>query len=234
MVPSLVKWFGVPGENYADVKEMHSAILNQYSQYVTHVLRNIGGRYSTLKTTDQPGAVYAPVPATIQREAVAFIARNVFTAPRWLVDQNVLNKTGVSALDIIGGLQDEVLSKLINTSVFTQLQEAAALYPGTYSLQEYMNAIRTNVWRDLYQSESSDAFSRNLQLQYLDRMISLLAPAGAAPLKSTVYGPDGLATVRMQLSVLANSLQKSIPLTTSAVAKAHYTFCLKRIKDVLK
>ena len=234
MVPSLVKWFGVPGENYADVKEMHSAILSQFSQYVTHVLRNIGGRYSTLKTTDQPGAVYAPVPATIQREAVAFIARNVFTAPRWLVDQNVLNKTGVSTLEIIGGLQDEVLSKLINTSVFTQLQEAAALYPGTYSLLEYMNAIRTNVWRDLYQSESSDVFSRNLQLQYLDRMISLLAPAGVAPLKSTVYGPDGLATVRMQLSILANSLQKSIPLTTSAVVKAHYTLCLKRIKDVLK
>ncbi|MGV3764751.1 MAG: zinc-dependent metalloprotease [Chitinophagaceae bacterium] len=234
MVPMLTKWFGKPGETYGDVKEMHNAILSQFSQYNTHVIRNLGGRYITLKTADQQGGVYSPVPASVQREALQFVNRNIFVAPRWLADLELLERTGTSAIGIINGLQEEVLSKLFSSIILTAMQETEALYTSTYTVNEYLRSIRQLVWRELYAGEAPDIYRRNLQLLYLDKMLVLAATGGTTPVRTTVSGPDVIAQARMQLRELLPVLQRAIPLSPNTTLKAHYTFAADRIKDGLK
>ncbi len=71
---------------------MYSEVLKQLDRYMGHALKFIGGVEQTAKNVDQPGDLYTPTPKAIQKEAVAFICRNILQTPHWLLDKNILNK----------------------------------------------------------------------------------------------------------------------------------------------
>jgi hypothetical protein len=71
-----------------------------------HAVAHIGGVYTDLKTTDQDGAVYTIVPKAVQKEALAFVQKNLFTTPTWLLNKAIMDKVTSPIEDKVSGLQD--------------------------------------------------------------------------------------------------------------------------------
>src|SRR5690606_39945663 len=102
------------GADYGGLSEVYGGVTEQLGNYLRHVMRYVGGTYQTLKTYNQPGAVYRPVPAHLQRNAIHFLDEHLFTTPTWLLDSVVLGRVGRSPLQIIERFQNQVLSNLLS------------------------------------------------------------------------------------------------------------------------
>ncbi len=102
----LPEWTREEGDKYDNLEEMYRELVGQFSRYMGHVLKNVGGVYETFRSVEQPGDVYAPAPKTRQREAVAFLNAQLFQTPLWLMDDSILNKiSNPSGSDPVGSIQ---------------------------------------------------------------------------------------------------------------------------------
>jgi hypothetical protein len=78
VMQNLQKWTAQPDGEYEDLNEMHRAVRAQYQRYVNHVQRYLGGRYTNNAPGQKP---YDFLPRELQREAVAWLGKNVLEAP---------------------------------------------------------------------------------------------------------------------------------------------------------
>ena len=47
IVPNLMEWTNVPNEDYSNLSELYNEVVTQFSRYLGHALKNIGGIYET-------------------------------------------------------------------------------------------------------------------------------------------------------------------------------------------
>ncbi len=92
IVPKLVEWTTKPGEDYTDLAEIYGEALSQWNRYVGHVLTLVAGVHVDLKTSDETGAVFDGVERDHQKRAMDLLAREVFTAPVWLNEAEILER----------------------------------------------------------------------------------------------------------------------------------------------
>jgi hypothetical protein len=92
IVPNLIAWTIEEGKDYDNLEELYNQVVIQWNRYNGHVRANIGGVYETFKTYEQLGNIYAPVPKPIQKDAIAYMLKETFTTPAWLLDENILRK----------------------------------------------------------------------------------------------------------------------------------------------
>ena len=87
IIGQLPEWNAEEADQFDNVSRMYLALLGQYNRYVGHVAANIGGRFVTNHSIEQPNAVkYAPVPKDRQKRALDWLNDNLFRKPTWLVD----------------------------------------------------------------------------------------------------------------------------------------------------
>jgi hypothetical protein len=87
IIGQLPEWNAEEADQFDNVSRMYKALLGQYNRYVGHVAANIGGRFVTNHSIEQPNAVkYAPVPKDRQKRALNWLNDNLFKKPTWLVD----------------------------------------------------------------------------------------------------------------------------------------------------
>ena len=89
---NLLQWTSEPNDMYENAMDMYDKVGGQYQSYIGHVMAYVGGSYENIKSVEQPGDVYSIVPKAQQREAIAFLNREIFETPTWLFDKQVLNK----------------------------------------------------------------------------------------------------------------------------------------------
>lgn len=188
IVPNLIAWTTLPAEGYDDLSELYGQVVGQLNRYLGHVSTVIGGVYETRKTADQAGPVFVPVEKSYQQRAVDFINRSIFDTPAWLLNNDVLQRIGMSGgVERINNLQRQTLGRLFAESRMGRLQEAAALYGSqAYSLQELFNATRTNIFREIDGKTAVELLRRNLQRAYVGKMIELLGAKDARTSQSDV------------------------------------------------
>ena len=71
---------------------MYGQVVGQFSRYMGHVTKNVGGVQETFKSIEQTGDVYEATPKATQKEAVDFLNKNLFATPTWLLNKDILNK----------------------------------------------------------------------------------------------------------------------------------------------
>src|SRR6187549_1257986 len=118
----LPEWTKEDHNLYTNLTNMYRQVAQQYLRYCTHVTANVASVYETWKTVEQPGDIYASSPKEKQKEAVAFLTKEVFTTPEWLLDNEILNKisnpvrSGATA-----NIQARVLDQVLSDRVFNTL-----------------------------------------------------------------------------------------------------------------
>jgi hypothetical protein len=226
----LVEWTKEENEGYDNLQTMHVQVFQQFNRYVGHVLKNIGGRYETVKSVEQPGAVYEPVAEAVQAEAMRFIQQQVFITPMWLLDKKILAYTGSFPLEIINNLQDGTLNRLISTVTFSRLINNESLNSKTYTINEFFHDLQKGVWGELDSKTPIDLYRRNLQKLYVDRMSVYLTPASAT---TTVKPSEVTAIVRSHLGMLRAKMRTALISATDSSTRNHLQDLVVKIDETL-
>lgn len=235
IVPNLEKWTKLPNKDYDGLKTLYGEVFGQFRRYMGHVTKNIGGIYETPKTSDQRGPVYELVPRETQENALAFLNQELFHTPKWLLDYNIANKTGVDVVEQIGDIQDRTLGTLLSSRTLDKLIKAKAQDAKAYGVNDLFSGLETEIWSDLKQN--SDVFRRNLQKTYVQHLVGLLNPpkeerdhfgrVNIDPTKS-----DIASIARGKLWELSKVIQTAIDHTTS-ITKYHLLDLEYRVEKAL-
>lgn len=239
IVPNLVSWTSRAGEDYTDLAEIYGEAVGQWNRYVGHVLNVVGGVEVDLKTTDQEGPVFDGVPRQRQKDAMAWLAREVFEAPTWLNDPAILERVGPSAggLRALSARQASILNRVLDPRRMAMLSELELTDDDPYPLAEFMDDARAAVWQDLSGVGAIDGYRRALQRAYLDRLEYLMTEQ---PESNRFQGPapdmsrsDIRPLVRAQLRALRSDAQGAARRIRHRVTRAHLEDVVDRIDALL-
>lgn len=247
IMPNLITWTKTANTNYENLNTMYGEVTNQFSRYNNHVLRSIGGVMKTPRFTEEPGVVYEAVSRADQKNAMDYLDKNVFTTPSWLINNDVLNRTGANPLAVIGKIQDNILSGLLQPITLNSVVKNEVL-PGkdTYSIVELLNDLNKGVWTELSNKKPIDIYRRQLQQDYVDKMNDLLNPEAppavtAAPaVARNPFRPvidndfvDVSAAIRNSLTNLRTQINTTAATATDGMTKIHLKEMSRRIGEAL-
>lgn len=238
IVPNLHEWTREPNENFEGLRTIYQEVVSQFARYNGHVAKYVGGIMETPKTQEQAGPVYEVVSKAKQKEALDFLQKQLFNTPTWLIEQSVYEKTGQSGLIIIGGVQDNVLGRLMSSRTLNKLIEAEANNKKAYGILEFMGDLKAGIWSELPAKKPIDVYRRNLQKTYVNNLIAVLNPPPANPLGGGFGGFGGAATPTLNAeksdvkTVVKAHLQRLRSESTAAASTSTDTMTKIHLQDI--
>lgn len=238
------------GNKYDNLENMYGQLTGQFNRYMGHVLKNVGGIYETPKSIEQTGDVYEPTPKAMQKDAVAFLNKQLFETPTWLIGKNITNKfSNPASGDVVGTIQTNTLNNLLSAQRLNRLVSSTNRFGGnTYSIDELLDDARNGVWSELKTKKAIDGNRRNLQKAYVEALDKLLNPAANAQTAAPAGGRGGgnagggssntdmtdvSSVVRAHLVALRAEINAAIPVTTDKMSRYHLQDVSERIKRIL-
>lgn len=239
ILPNVEKWTYEKGQDYSNLGEIYAELIGQFNRYMGHVAFNIGGLSENYKTYDQAGAVYQYVSKAKQKEAIAFFNLQLFNSPLWLINNEQLNKfDNGTMITRIKGVQTGAINNIFTASRLLRMldNEAKNGTAAAYTIPELFTDVRGTI----FAASRPDAFKRNLQRGFIERLGSLMvdapAPQGLPPgftfTPVNVSLTDIRPLVRAELKTLL-ATAKARGLAGDEVTKAHYQDLVIRINNIL-
>ena len=244
IVPNLIQWTTKAGEDYSDLEAMYGQVLSQFNRYMGHVANNVGGVYEHYKTADQEGAVYTHVSKEKQAEALAFLDKNLFKTPQWLIDKTIFERIEYSgAVERIRGLQERTLKNLLSLGKMARLIENETLNGAqAFRLTDLTAALRNSIWSEIKRGKKIDTYRRNLQRAHIDRLAYLLKAEnqskrrGSDYIKSTAVNTsqsDIRAIARFELNALKRIAKRGWTQSSDNMTRIHLQDIEERIETIL-
>jgi len=242
---NLVEWTERDGANYEELEELYRNVVAQWSRYMGHVTKNIGGVYENYKTYNQDGPVYTFVPEEDQQRAMDFLVDYGFNTPTWMLNDDVLSRTNQSTVvDNIRQAQVRVLEGVTDPQRIARLIEFdVRSSEDTYDAFEMMDDVRNGIWSELDDNSAIDVYRRNLQRAYLERMEYLMTeelPDVPSAFKEfigwtdvDVSQSDIRPIVRDQLEILLDNVNQSKNRVRDRATRVHLSDVAVRIDDIL-
>ena len=180
---SLADWTTRPGYDYTDLRELYGEFLGVWSRYAAHVTANVGGIYEKLQTTDETGDTYTHLGREEQRRAVAFLNKEVFASPDWLMPKRIVANIGASGtIERMRSLQTRQLDNLLQDSRLERMVENEALNGSTaYAATDMLQELRRGIWAEALAGRDIDVFRRNLQRAHVSRLQALMRENADSP-----------------------------------------------------
>jgi len=249
VVAHLPEWTKEENNLYSsNLNGMYLQTITQYLRYIRHVAMNIGSVYETLKTVEQPGDIYASSPKAKQKEAVAFLQKEVFTTPKWLLDDNILNKISSPVrVSSASRIQTTALDLALNDRVLTTLLKMEERFgkENCYTLVEYLDDLQTAIWSEVKTGKPIDIFRRGVQKNYITdlfatmneaeegkNIVGMLVGIPEENLPITVTSDLG-SYIGFHLHNLREQILKAIPTITDKDTKDHLKYIADQIKNKL-
>lgn len=245
IVPNLMTWTKESNESYGNLKIMYDQVTGQFNRYNNHVAKYVGGIMETPKMVEESGAVYELVSKAEQRRAVDYLNRNLFTTPTWLLDKNILSKTGDKPLTITASLQNSMLQRLLGARTLGKLVDAEAEAGATaYRITDLLSDLRNGIWSEVPLNQPISVYRRQLQKTYVDALNTLLNPPPATPSTGSgftfSFGPpvdtdkaDVKAAVRAHIVNLRAQVTTAAGVVTDSMTKAHLREMAARMDKAL-
>lgn len=230
VVQNLEKWTAQPDGQYDDLNEMHRSVRAQFMRYTNHVQKNIGGKLVNNRPGLKPND-YAP--KALQKEAVEWMGRQMFTAPLWLYPASIVEKLGVDAVDEIQTRQQTVLAYLLSPGMIYNMQRNALSSSDPYPADEYLNDVFAIVWRPLdAKEEQQNDYLRRLQRTYVQFLGNMLNPSEKEQNSVTVNArrSDAILYVEQHFNKLEQYLRQQP--AGSDLNGLHYQSLLRQMKII--
>lgn len=220
IVKVLPEWTKEEGDLNDNIKDIYNSIIGQFLRYEFHVIRNIGGLYTTYKSIEESGAVYQPETKATQKEAMAYLNRNVFTEPTWLVSESYINRIATTPLNLIKPIATQTAMALVNSTMLTNIAEYS-YGKDAYQPTEYINDLVTMVYKEASTGATVSPYRRYLQTQMLTTAASNYSKASG---EGRTYLYSFLQSVRKKIATASGG---------DGVTKAHFNNLLQIIKDTV-
>ena len=244
ILPNIEKWTTKDGENYDEMATMYGQVLSQFNRYMGHVTANIGGVYEYYKTSNQEGAVYSHVAKSHQKNALQFINKELFSTPKWMIDNNIYSKTQFSgAIEKIGNVQTRTLNNILDSGRMARMIENQTMNgSNAYTLVSMFSDLRRGVWSELYNGKRIDTYKRNLQRAHINRLDYLLnkaknqrgANSGYFKQSEVNIGQSDIkAMVRGELNRIKRDVRSAISKAPNTTSRYHLQDAIARINMAL-
>ena len=248
ILTNLPEWTKETGEGYENLSTMYGQLTSQFARYMGHVAKNVGGIYENPKTVDQAGLIYERTPAATQKAAMEFLSRQLFTTPKWLVNQGILDNIDQNPLEVVARLQGSALSRLLSNSTMSKLVAAEATDGATaYKITDLFTDLNNSIFTELKSTGAIDVYRRNLQKSYVDRLITVINPPAASAASQVITSGRGGATssglnasqsdvmsvVKGQLRDLNTNIKSASNSQSDSLSKYHLTDLSDRIENAL-
>jgi hypothetical protein len=234
VAPKLVEWTATPGESFDDLEELYGELVGQWSRYVGHVVTLVGGRYQNAKSADQGEPVFTPVPRAKQEAAVHFIIDQVFVSPTWLADKQILRRIEhAGALERVRARQVAFLNQLLDPRRMQRISESEVLDEDAYPLVSYLDDLEAGVFSELQDGSAIDAYRRNLQRAYVERLEYLMTEEPENQDEVDVSQSDIRPLARAQLEEIMGAVRAAVGSAADRVTRAHLEDLAARAEAVL-
>ncbi|WP_394750131.1 zinc-dependent metalloprotease [Spongiimicrobium salis] len=245
IIPNLIKWTAEDGKNYDDLETLYGQVLGQFNRYMGHVSSNIGGVYEYYKTYDQEGAVYTHVDKAHQKKSLKFIQDQLFTTPKWMIDNDILGRIeNAGNTNRLLRTQERTLNGILDFGRLARMIENEALNGSdAYTMVNMMRDLRRGIWSELNSGRKIDTYRRNLQRAYIERMEFLMTgeqrplPAAFRRFSSrtnvNASQSDIRSVARAELNILKRSVRAALGRTNDNMSRYHLQDVIERIDMIL-
>jgi Met-zincin/Domain of unknown function (DUF5117)/Domain of unknown function (DUF5118) len=246
LMTNIFEWTKEEGDRYENVGEIYSQVLNQFSRYSGHVLKNIGGFTETPKSIEEAGNVYEITAKATQKDAMAWMQKQVFETPTWLIDKKVWDKITGPVADPVMSLQQRILSNVLSTDRMVRLSYGSNRDATAYSADEMLTDLQKGIWSELSVKKPIDMYRRSLQKTYVDKLIEIYnsinsnnSGGGFTISFGNIALPDIKKTdigslVLGQLNQLQSIARTNAVGYTDKMSKLHLLDVAQRIKNALE
>lgn len=224
VVAGLPEWTKSKNGTYSDYRDLYNGVVGQYSRYVGHVAKWVGGIFENPQTQEQGAVVYSYAPAAKQRQAMAWLDKQWITSPVWLThNADRSARTGIAPTEVAERIYGAGFSRLLSERVLNNLVAAEATDKNNYTVGEFFGALDAAVFR-----KTPDAVGRVMQKAYVERLLSLVPDANTSigRLSDATSVAVGQAK-KLQQRLLATQ-------TSDPTVAAHYRYLAGRIKEQLE
>ena len=229
VMPEIMNWTYEPNEGYEKASALYSNVVGQFYLYMGHVATNVGGIYSTpisVEQTDVKAIEY--VPKDIQKKAMAFLNKELFTTPAWLMDSKLTEKTKINTFNQIFRIQSNILKQLVSSRTLDKMT-ANELMNGNkaYTANDMFLDLKKSIWSDLRGGKRPDLAQRGLQKTYVNALVVMLDKPKNSGTNSILFAymsdspSEAPAIARGQLTDLRRELTNAAN-ASSGIYKSHY------------
>jgi hypothetical protein len=199
----LLEKFVKDGDSWAKARRGYQLTLLTQVQAVTMMSNWLGGSYVNRARKGDPNATapVVPVPAEMQRKAIAFVLKNTFndeaygltpellkflTIDKWWDIQNYFDEPNWPVHDKVLGIQATVMTALLNPVTLARVYDNEFRTPSNedaVTLPEVLKTVYEAAWVELGQIDPAKAYTdraplvsslrRNLQREQVERLIDL-------------------------------------------------------------
>jgi hypothetical protein len=246
IVPNLQDWTRMPNRDFSSLRTMYNQVTGQFSMYMGHVAKYIGGIMQTPRMVEEKGPVYEVVTKGKQREAAEFLNKQLFTTPSWLINKDIFERTGINAISTVGSLQDAILNRLFSTRNLSKLIDAEAMQgSAAYTVLDLFGDMKRGIWSELPSRSRIDVYRRNLQKSYINILDDLINPprsSGTTSIVITVLGAgsttsteksDIVSVARGHLAGLRSEIRNAANGAPDAMTRYHLQDLVVRIDKAL-
>lgn len=184
IVPHIVEWTTAEGEDFMNAGKLLMAVINQWKMYAGHVTAYVGGFYINNPVSGEQTDRYVPVEKEKQKEAVAYLAEEVFTVPEWLFGAEVWKKSYPVRMSPVGEveyspyntvreLQYATFYDLMKDDRLLRMYEAETMKgkKNVYTPEEMFADLHRTVFKGSLQGRNLSLYERMTQKNYIDAII---------------------------------------------------------------
>ncbi|WP_089813265.1 zinc-dependent metalloprotease [Chitinophaga sp. YR627] len=234
VVPELVKWTAEEGDMDDNLERIYKGVVKQYTKYLYHVMKYIGGQYVTRKSTEQSGDVYEKLPKAKVKEAISFIGRNLMEPPLWLYDKSITTRLNIFEMDEIMTMQNNMMTTILNAGMMYNLVQRYTNGKEQYTVTEYLNDVKKAIWKPLTGDQVKDTYYRGVQRMYVEKLVMAIntSKLKEGKLLNNLERSDASLYARTHLQTIKNELMISnVP---GALNQAHKAILIREIDKALK
>jgi len=184
LVPQIRNWAAEPGDNYYQAGKLYMAAIWQWNTYTDHVISNIGGYYLENPVEGDGKKAYTPVPKAIQKEAMSFLKKQLFSLPQWLFNPELLSSTFAVKDTPYGPFeygpynlkreqQYSLMYGLVNDERLLRMLEMETIHgdKDVYTVSELLKEIRETVFQPTIKGRSLSLDERMAEQNYVDVLL---------------------------------------------------------------
>ncbi len=164
-----------------------------------------------------------PVGREEQKEALAFLSREIFTTPYWLVLSPLVKKAGLAPSEVIAAWQNAVLEYLFEKGMSRfALNQVMSGTTAFYTLDEFLDDLYRAVWSE---AGKADVYREALQMKYLECVEKALRRNP---------GRGESVALQVHLNKLYVVMEQALGMSLSRERRKSLVHCKNKIEDVIK
>ena len=184
-------WKYTDRQSYHIVKSRFNGMIQQYSLFVDHVLRDIGG---ILKCEEDTTRFYRPVSRDYMSKVMTFLGRYVLTPCDWLYREDLGERLGEDSRMLMSRFYQTTMEMLVGKlPTIVRMEE---YMPGeVYSVDEYLGELHRWIFREWRENTVVSDARYVVQSAYVKELKALLGKMGYIPSQVLVKGMEEIGKI---------------------------------------